>query len=202
MLQPPLTEAAIRDTIAAVFNGVAYDRSVRQTLWDRFLGWLGGLLAPIGVAISESPTARGALVAGLIVLVAAIAARFAYIAYQQRDRSAIVATGRGTAPRRRQRDPWLEAQEQAARGNFTEAAHALYAALLLAIAQRERVGLHPSKTIGDYARELRQRSSALFTRYRDFARSYESVVYGIGTCDRDRYERLHALAATIVRPAR
>lgn len=91
------------------------------------------------------------------------------------------------------------AQELAARGEYTEAAHALYRALLEALARRERVRLHPSKTVGDYVRDLRQRSSSLFGRFRDFARSYETVVYGIGVCDRERYERLLALAAPIVR---
>jgi len=50
-------------------------------------------------------------------------------------------------------------------------------------------------------RDLRARSSSLFGRFRDFARSYETVVYGLGTCDRERYERLRALAAPIVQPA-
>jgi hypothetical protein len=54
--------------------------------------------------------------------------------------------------------------------------------------------------VGDYARELRRNSSSLFSRYREFARSYETVVYGLGTCDRERWERLDALARDIVVP--
>jgi hypothetical protein len=97
-------------------------------------------------------------------------------------------------------DRWAEAQRLAAAGQYTEAAHALYAALLESIARGEELHLHPSKTVGDYARELRRRSSALLPRYRDFARSYEVVVYGLGICDQDRYERLYSLASGMVEP--
>lgn len=97
-------------------------------------------------------------------------------------------------------DRWGEAQRLAAAGRYTEAAHALYAALLDSIARGEELRLHPSKTVGDYARDLRRRSSVLLPRFRDFARSYEVVVYGIGSCDQDRYERLYALATGMVQP--
>jgi hypothetical protein len=43
-------------------------------------------------------------------------------------------------------------------------------------------------------RELRNRSSSIFTLFRDFARSYETVIYGIGACDAERYHKLYALA--------
>ena len=107
----------------------------------------------------------------------------------------------GTLLRRggdRARDPWLVAQEAASRGQFTEAAHALYEALLEAAARRGDVRLHQSKTVGDYAREMRGRGSALLARFRDFARSYEVVIYGIGHCDQERYERLLAIARPII----
>jgi hypothetical protein len=34
-------------------------------------------------------------------------------------------------------------------------------------------------------------------RYRDFARSYEVVVYGHGACDRERFEQLVQLAGAL-----
>jgi hypothetical protein len=49
-------------------------------------------------------------------------------------------------------------------------------------------------------REVRRRAPPLFAGFRDFARAYEVVIYGIGACNRDRYERLLALALPIVRP--
>ena len=106
--------------------------------------------------------------------------------------------GAGSTARSRARDPWRTAEELAASGNFTEAAHSLYQALLESVARRERVALHPAMTVGDYARTLRARSSALFSRFREFAQSYETVIYGAGTCDRERYERLRTLALPIV----
>ena len=202
MQQLPLSEAAVRDTIAAVFRAAAYDRTLRETLWDRFLAWVGRLLSPLGSAIGGSPALQRFLLAALLLVLGALLARVALLAYVQRGRSATTPAPGSLARARVARDPWAVAQAEAAMGNFTAAAHALYAALLLAVARDERLRLHPSKTIGDYARELRQRSSALFTRFREFARTYEAVVYGVGSCDRERYERLHALAATIVRLGR
>ena len=52
---------------------------------------------------------------------------------------------------------------------------------------RARIRLHPSKTVGDYARDLRRVQSPLAPRYREFARLYEVVIYGVGTCDADRW---------------
>jgi hypothetical protein len=100
----------------------------------------------------------------------------------------------------RWRDPWSASQQLAAAGDYTSAAHALYAALLESAARAEHIRLHPSKTVGDYVRELRVRSSSLFARFREFARSYEVVIYGVGSCDEARYQRLLALAVPIVRP--
>jgi hypothetical protein len=98
------------------------------------------------------------------------------------------------------RDPWETAQELAERGEYTEAAHALYAALLEAVARDEPVRLHASKTAGDYARELHRLNSSRFGGFREFARAYETVVYGLRACDRARYMRLLALASPLVFP--
>jgi hypothetical protein len=98
------------------------------------------------------------------------------------------------------RDPWTEAQRLATDGRYTDAAHALYAALLEGLARREDLRLDPSKTVGDYRRELRHRSSPFMPTFRDFARLYEVVVYGLGFCDRERYERLYVLASGMLAP--
>jgi len=134
-----------------------------------------------------------ALLASLVVLVVA---RVAYVAYARREWSE--GGTRRRAAGARGGDPWVLARELSQAGRFTEAAHALYAALLARLAQSERLRLHPSKTAGDYARELRARSSAAFPRFREFARAYDVVVYGLGWCDGERYERLYALAAPLL----
>lgn len=100
----------------------------------------------------------------------------------------------------RSRDAWVTAQELAAQGDFTGAAHALYIALLGNLARRDLLRIHPSKTIGDYLRELRRRPAAPLQTVREFARAYEVVAYGLRACDADRYAKLHALAAQVIEP--
>jgi hypothetical protein len=78
----------------------------------------------------------------------------------------------------------------AAAGDFTAAAHALYAALLARLAQRERLTRHPAKTAGDYARDLRALGSRAHAPFRRFARDYDRVVYGLGACDQAHFARL------------
>ena len=195
---PPAPTAAIRDSVAAVFRQPAYARSLKESTWNRALTWLGELFQRMFEAVHGSRVVYWTTVSLLTLLVVAVVARAAYLGYLRRDLGATGRGGRSGGPSHGGRDPWVLAQELAAAGNYTDAAHALYRALLEALARRERVRLHPSKTVGDYVRDLRQRSSSLFVRFRDFARSYETVVYGVGHCDRERYERLHALAAPIV----
>ena len=195
---PRLDDAAVHDTVEAVFRQSAYSRGVlRVPEWlSRALRWVGELLGEARISFDASPLLFWGSVALLATVAALVVARSVWAA--RRRRAVVAGSGgraRGTGL---PRDPWLAAQALAARGDFTEAAHALYHALLATLARRGQVKLHPSKTVGDYVRELRARSSAIFSRFRDFARSYEVVVYGIGRCDRERWERLHALAEPIV----
>ena len=198
---PSQADAVIRDTIAAVLRASIYRRS--SSPWERFLTWLGRwwdrLMSRFGGVHHVSPAIYWPVAIVVILLVAVVIARSVYLFRARRED-----VGEGSATRvlragTRGRDPWRAAEEAAARGDFTAAAHALYLALLEAAARRGELRLHPSKTVGDYARELRHRSSALLGRFRDFARSYETVIYGAGECDRQRYEGLLALAGPIVR---
>jgi hypothetical protein len=194
-----ISPAAISDTADAVFSLPEYNEISLRTPLARLLEWLGQFFAPLREAKVESPILYWLVVGTLALIVFSIAGRYAYLSYVTRSQAAI------TRPRWTGRpgwssatDAWLRAQQEAANGNFTIAAHAMYEALLGAVARRETLRLHPSKTVGDYARELRARSSGLFAAFRDFARSYETVIYGIGTCDQERYERLRSLASPIV----
>ncbi|HET7583751.1 MAG TPA: DUF4129 domain-containing protein [Gemmatimonadaceae bacterium] len=203
MLQhQPLTDQAIRDTVQAVFSAARYDD--RRTLWQRFWGWVGvHVLEPVWGAIGRAlhfiwgaPGLRWTVIVGLAVVVALIVWRTVIAIRDEPRRRELRATRAARVAFGM--DPLALAQTLAARGDFTGAAHALYAALLREAARRERLELHPSKTVGDYARDLRARSSSLLSRFREFGRSYEFVVYGVGECDRDRYERLWTLASPIV----
>jgi hypothetical protein len=196
-----LGDRQIADTVAAVFRGPEFvQRTIYPSWLTRALEWIARQLGRLFSSSAESPVAYWTLVTMLALFAAAVLARALYVAYVRQTLVAGAPGERRARGRGRSRDPWLVAQEQAARGDFTEAAHALYRALLETLARRERVRLHPSKTVGDYVRDLRRNSSAVFQRFRDFARSYEVVVYGVGACDQERYERLLALATPIIRP--
>lgn len=200
-LRLPVDETAIRDTMRAVFRQAAYAK--RQPSWlarklSDFLEWLARQLDFLRGTRHSSPVAYWTVLSIVIAIALAVIARLAWVSYQRRTRG-IDARPAPAGPRAGfGRDPWAAAQQLAADGDFTAAAHALYAALLGAIARRGLVRLHPSKTAGDYVRELRARSASAFAGFRDFARAYEFVVYGSGECDRERYERLQALALPIV----
>lgn len=200
MLQSsPIADQAIRDTIAVLTRHAAYDRSLRQTAMQRFWAWLKELLSPLERAIGTSRTAQEIALVLVILLVVAVIARAVVVAHAARvARAAERDGGGGRGMAGRLSDPWPEAQRLAAGGDYTAAAHSAYAAVLLALSRRARVRLHPSKTVGDYTRELRRLRSPLAPGYREFARLYEVVIYGVGTCDRDRWERLQLLAADLV----
>lgn len=198
-LQQPLPDQAIRDTLARILTHDGYDRGLRETAWQRFWNWLLELFQPAGRAMRESPLAQRLALALVVLLVVAIVARVVVVAYGSRIARAAEREGRtGRGRGGRLADPWTEAQRLAEGGDYTGAAHAAYEAVLLALRARARVRLHPSKTVGDYVRELRRLQSPLAPGYREFARLYEVVIYGVGTCDAARWARLHALAAELV----
>jgi hypothetical protein len=157
------------------------------------------LVDPLLSALRRSPVLYWTVIVLLAIVVVAVVVRAVYLWRQRRLFNAAALAWESSPLRRAGRDPWAAAEELSARGEFTDAAHALYAALLDRAAQAGQIRLHPSKTAGDYVRELRNRSSSLFTLFRDFARSYETVIYGIGSCDAERYHRLRALAGDAMR---
>lgn len=203
VLLDEIPERTIHEAVTAIFRARTYQRS---TFLDRIWNWLLELLhhlfawlTPGFHALKRSPLLYWAVIATAVVLVAATIARWIYVWQAQGLRRAAseeweqhVGGARG--------DAWAAAQQLAARGNYTAAAHALYAALLDAGASQQQLRVHPSKTTGDYVREVRRRSPPAFPVFRDFARSYDLVIYGVGECNRERYERLFSLALPIVRP--
>lgn len=202
----PLDSAAIREAVAAVFARPPYNPAEDRPWWAPLgdwlrdaLTWLRALLEPAREAARTSPRIYWTVVTLAIALLVLLLAWWGYLAYARHVE--VAGPGRRLAARRSAAaDPWVFAQRLAAEGRYTEAAHALYRALLEAGARRGELRLHPSKTAGDYVRELRARSSAMLGRFRDFARSYDVVIYGTGACDRERFERLAALALPLVRP--
>jgi len=190
-----LPESMIRDTVAAVFRDPAYNgTSLLQQLGAWLLELLRELLLRFRPGGAAAPIIWMIMIL-VVLLVAAVIARSIWLLDVQRR---IGVTGTASGVRGARADPWAAARMHAARGDHTAAAHSLYAAILEAIAGRGEIELHEAKTIGDYLRELATRSSAMFGRFREFARSYETVIYGIGFCDRERFERLYGMADAIV----
>jgi hypothetical protein len=194
-----LPASAIHDTVAAIARGIDYRRSLRESLFERFFLWLGELLTHLVRFLRNSPVSRpfGYTVLGLIVL--GVAARL-LIAAQARDEA------RGPSRRRTRasgsEDPFVIAERFAAEGRFEEAAHALYHGVLLALARQERLRLDPSKTSGDYARELRARGSAAYQPFRAFGRRFDIAVFGHGGCDARLIDDLRTLAQPLTSRAR
>lgn len=203
VLLEQIPERTIKHVVDAVYGLPTYNRT---SLWKRFWGWVGEMLTRLFAWLSprlgtlhKSPPLFWAVIIGLALLTAAVIARVLYLwrlRAQLRAAGGVWTAQSGAA----RTDPWSAAQQLAARGDFTAAAHALYAALLDAGARQNQLRLHPSKTAGDYVREVHRQSSPIFPGFRDFARAYEVVIYGLGECNRERYERLLSLAVPIVRP--
>jgi hypothetical protein len=99
-------------------------------------------------------------------------------------------------------DPWREADRLALEGRFEEAAHALYRGVITGVARAERLRLDPSKTSGDYARELRVRGSSSYVAFRAFVRRFDVAVYGHGGCTAASLDELRRLAAPFTPAAR
>jgi hypothetical protein len=203
VLSEQIPERTVRRVVQSVYGTPTYNRT---SLWDRFWGFIGEMfsrfiawLSPAFGALHKSPPLFWAVLIGLGLLTAAVIARSLYL-WRARNAQRVGGSGWSKQPGASRGDAWSAAQQLAARGDFTAAAHALYAALLDAGARQNQLRLHPSKTAGDYVREVRKHSSPIFPGFRDFARSYELVIYGLGECNRDRYERLLSLAMPIVRP--
>ena len=81
-----------------------------------------------------------------------------------------------------------EARTFADAGNFTEASHALYGAVVEALTVAGVVRYHRSKTAGDYARELRRAGSPIAADFRSFGRSFDRLAFGQSPVSRDDYD--------------
>jgi len=192
----PLDNSAIADTVAAVFRSrpfVAHDTvSIGQLITE----WIWNIILRIFGFTVHHPAVGFVIRLALGAILLIILVRIAYGLFVRYSPSSI---GRQRFDVSRGTDWWSTAQDLASRDDYTAAAHALYLALLGAAARRGLVSLHESKTTGDYLRELRRKPSAIdLSRFTDFTRSYETVIYGIGTCDQVRYTRLNALAGDIL----
>ena len=190
------TRAAIHDTVAAIARQAAYRRSLGTTLFDRVLGWIADAYSRLVEALGTVPHGRVVATIAAATVALLVVARIAY-ASRLRGVSAIsFASRRGRSAT--SSDPWGEAEQLAAAGQFTEAAHALYRGTVAMLAAQGLVRRHDSKTSGDYARELRRRGAPAYASFRRFGARYDRIIYGTGVCDAPGYDALLADARAVL----
>lgn len=186
---------AVHDSVAAIVRGSEYSRTVHVSLLQLLWSWFVELLRRVLPNLSGVPHGRSIAIVALVGAVLLVLARVLYVVRAGEESERIL---RARGIRRTAEDHWRDAEQAAAEGRFTDAAHSLYRALLQTLARRERLRLHAAKTAGDYARDLRAAGSPSCRAFRDFGRSYDRIIYGIGSCDRAGYESLLALAMPII----
>lgn len=192
--QSPWPIATIQDTVAAIVSQRAYQRSLKATLLDRILDWVTGWLQRFFSSIRTIPNAKWIILGLAIAAVLAISARiWLGTEAEERRRRPRPGSVRGGG------DPWADAERLATQGDYTAAAHLLYRGLTERLAAADQIKLHPSKTSGDYARELRVRGFSAHNEFRQFGRRYDHVIFGTGTCDAATYAALRDHATRVVR---
>ena len=192
----PPDNSAIADTVAAVFRTRPFTENDSVSIGQLITGWIWNLIVRMFGFAAQHPAIGLVLRSAIGIALLLVLIR---IGYGLISRYSPSTTGRHRFNAHPGTDWWATAQSLASRNDYTGAAHALYLALLGAAAHRGLVSLHESKTTGDYLREVRRKPDAIdLPRFTDFTRSYETVIYGIGTCDQERYARLSALAAGVL----
>lgn len=183
--------SAVHDTVQAVLRDPVFHRSLRRSLADRILVWLAEWLTRLSKAMRGLPSMRTLVLIFVGALVLFVLVRFLIAASARGEEGARRSSKRGMSSGT---DPWQAADELLALGRHEEAAHALYRGVLLALASTERLRLDPSKTSGDYSRELRRRSSSALSPFVHFARRFEVLVYGHVAPDAAAVAQLRELA--------
>lgn len=186
---------AVRDTVAAITEDAAFDRSLTKSVWEQIVEMIGRGLSALFRMLPRLEFGNALIVGLAVVLVALIVAR---LVLQSRAQREFWAGERRDARGGRRLDPWSEAQRLAESGAYLEAAHHLCAALLAASAKRGEVTLHPAKTTGDYAREMRRRGAASEREFQRFRARYDRVVYDAQHCSADDYAALVADAQPLL----
>lgn len=183
--------AAVHDTVAAVVNGRAFGRSLQVSLAQRLIRWISGGLDALMHYLRTSEPARWLAIGFAVLLVVLVVSRLLLAARARSEDDMVGGDGGRSRPGE---DPWLAAARFSEAGLFAEATHALYRAVVESVARTDRLRLDPSRTSGDYARDLRARGSSRYGAFRSFARRFDVAVYGHGRCDAAAFTELSRLA--------
>ncbi len=163
-----------------------YSRTVAETLLDQLWRTFQAFVDRLLQTVVGTPTSRRISLA----VIGAVALLLLVRAFLDDRETRALTRRRQSIARTLQGDAWPAAQRFAALGQYTDAAHALCVAVLDACAARGELRLHPSKTTGDYARELRRGNAPAHTPFQGFRRRYDRLVYGKAECTADDYHAL------------
>ncbi len=181
------TPAQVQDTVNRIVSRAAYQRDFTESLLDRIFSAIFRFLGDLIRAAAEAGGTRTTVYLVLGVLLALLVIR---LVLDLRAEWTGTTVARSRRVGMRTNDPWGEAERLAQSGAYTDAAHALFVALLGALAARGEVRVHASKTAGDYARELRRRNAPSAPRFQSFRTRYDRAVYGVGIVSGDDYRAL------------
>lgn len=183
--QPP-PPSPIRDLLVRIFDWMG------ARLAD-LVEWLFPNLGAVAGPVFNQVAVAVLVVVGLVLLVRL--GRMALEAYRGRGEEAGADGGEHARPPTAT-DWELRAKRAAEAGRWREAAVALYHAVVHRLADRGKVRLDPSKTPGDYRREVKD-DPALSSAMKSFVRSFEPVAFGPGSPDARSYRRLRTVAETL-----
>lgn len=183
----PWTDAAIRDTITAIAKQTGYQRELGQSAFNRVLRWLWDRFEEFLGALKGVPHGREIALVLLVLVILLIIARIVIGVRAEENAGRIGARGHAQAGRT---VSLAEAERLAASGDFTAAAHVLFSALLMAGAARGEFRVHPSKTTGDYVRDLRRKRANWLSPFQSFRSRYDRVIYGEMLCKAEDYDAL------------
>ncbi len=189
-----LSATAVHDAVVGLTQSDAYNRSLQDSLWLKLTNWMLETLSSLFRGVREFP--GGELIAYSLIatLVFLVVARM------------FIGTRATRAVRKRKASNgelengaigWSDAGRFAALGDYTAAAHSLYAATIGLLSARGAVRFHPSKTTGDYARELRKKHHWAYPLFQGFRGVYDHVIYGELTCSPEAYQELLRFAKSI-----
>ena len=186
---------AIHDTVAAITRQPAYAIPLRRSLLGRVFRYLIERLSDLIALFRGSQDLRIVTVVAVLLVIAAIAGRI--LITRQIDVSARRSRLRANTARGEGRDLWALSRELSAAGDYVAASHALYAAVIDALARSGAVKFHLSKTSGDYALELRRGGFGGSSNFRAFARRYDRIVYGLLPVGAEEFAELSNMARDV-----
>jgi hypothetical protein len=193
-----LPSDAVHDTVQAVARGAAFQRSLQSTVMERLMAWLADWFWSLFQTVRGTGLALAAALTTAAVILFLVLARLVLSAWARDERTVSRRRGHVMAGE----DPWRAAERLASEQKYEEAAHALYHGVVESLAHKERLRLDPSKTSGDYARELRARGAASYAPFRAFGRRFDAAVFGHDVCDASVIDELLRLALPFAPRAR